>query len=119
MFFWRRCSGFSCVLPKYTWYGEGFFAAFASETVDFGGDERNINYKRIYETRIKLLKTAYKKADLNGNQEYLDFIGENVKWLEDYALFMALKDYYGGLPWYEWDYEIKSRKRRWITRLFI
>ena len=86
---------------------EGLLTSKECEAVDFGGDERNINYKRIYETRIKLLKTAYKKADLNGNQEYLDFIGENVKWLEDYALFMALKDYYGGLPWYEWDYEIK------------
>ena len=70
-------------------------------------NERYIDYKKIYSNRIGLLKKAYKRAELKGKQEYLDFVGENVRWLQDYALFMALKDYFGGLPWYEWDYKIK------------
>ena len=69
--------------------------------------ERNIDYKRIYDTRIKLLYKAYKRSKHKEEKEYSDFIGENVRWLEDYALYMAIKGYFGGKPWYEWDYEIK------------
>ena len=67
----------------------------------------DIDYKKIYNTRQKLLFKAFKRGNLKNNQEYLDFVGENIRWLEDYALFMALKDYYGGRPWNEWDIEIR------------
>jgi len=30
------------------------------------------------------------------------FDDENTYWLEDFALFKVLKEYYEGLPWYEW-----------------
>ena len=73
-------------------------------------DERNIDYKRIFDTRIKLLKKAYKSTKVKTQKEYADFVNQNAKWLDDYALFMALKDYYGGKPWYEWDREIKQCK---------
>lgn len=69
--------------------------------------QRSIDYKRIYDTRIKLLHKAYDRWTRKDEQEYKDFLGGNVRWLEDYALFMAIKGYYGGRPWYEWDYEIK------------
>ena len=86
---------------------EGVLTNEECENADYGKDERQIDYKKIYDTRLKLLNKAYKRTNLKGNQEYLDFVGENVKWLENYALFMAIKDYYGGKSWYEWDLEIK------------
>lgn len=70
--------------------------------------QRNIDYKKIYETRIKLLNKAYLRSNHKNEDEYNDFVGENVRWLEDYALYMAIKDYYGGRPWYEWDFQIKT-----------
>ena len=73
----------------------------------YSGNEREIDYKKIYETRLNLLKKAYKRANPDNDGSFIDFIQENVKWLENYALFMALKDYYGGKPWIEWEYEIR------------
>lgn len=87
---------------------EGVLSQDECEKEDSGKDERQIDYQKIYNTRIKLLKKAYKRTNLKENKDYLDFVGENVRWLQDYALFMALKDYFGGKPWYEWDYEIKQ-----------
>ena len=86
---------------------EGLLTIEECESVDYGRDERAVDYKKIYSTRLKLLSKAYKREELKNNQDYLDFVGENVKWLEDYALFMALKDYFGGKGWYEWDYDIR------------
>ncbi len=34
---------------------------------------------------------------------YEDFKAENADWLETYALFMALKEHFGGRPWFEWE----------------
>ena len=86
---------------------DGYLTKEECEGVDWGNDERQIDYKKIYNSRLKLLSIAYKREELKGNREYLDFVGENAKWLEDYALFMALKGYFGGKAWYEWDFDIK------------
>ena len=89
---------------------EGLLSLEECESADFGSNERLIDYEKIFKTRVKLLKKAYKRANLENNDAYFSFISENVRWLEDYSLFMALKDYYGGLPWYEWDEELKHHQ---------
>lgn len=38
------------------------------------------------------------------------FCQENAAWLEDFALFMALKDAHGGVSWYEWEEELIQRE---------
>jgi len=39
---------------------------------------------------------------------YEDFKSENTAWLDTYALFMALKEHFGGLPWFEWEASWRS-----------
>lgn len=86
---------------------EGLLTKEDCEKSCINAEKRTIDYEQLYSTRIKLLKKAYKASLHKEKGEYLDFIGEHARWLQDYALFMALKDYFGGKPWYEWDYEIK------------
>ena len=40
---------------------------------------------------------------------YEDFVNENAHWLDDYALFMSLKEHFSGAPWNEWPWEIRDR----------
>lgn len=82
--------------------------------VSKGNDARFVDYKRIYDTRLKLLFKAFQRSDIESNGEYIDFVAENIKWIEDYALFMSLKEYYGGQPWNEWDEDIKLRNPKAI-----
>lgn len=42
--------------------------------------------------------------------EYERFCRENSNWLEDFALFVALKDHFQGKVWSEWPEEIRDRK---------
>jgi len=86
---------------------DGYLTEEECQGLDYGRDERAVDYKKIYNTRLKLLVKAYRREELKNNQDYLDFVGENVKWLEDYALFMALKDYFDGRPFNEWDFDIR------------
>lgn len=42
--------------------------------------------------------------------EYRSFCENNQNWLDDYALFEALREYFDGLSWNQWPEELRSRK---------
>lgn len=78
--------------------------SFDPESVDFGA---------VYNYKYPLLKIAYdnfKHSSLRFNQvQFENFCRINHLWLDDYALFMAIKDHQGGKSWTEWDHGLKFR----------
>ena len=40
------------------------------------------------------------------------FCKENEEWLDDYSLFVALKEHFKGLSWYEWPENIRQRQKK-------
>lgn len=77
---------------------------------DFGGDSRLVDYEKIYRSRAKVLKKAYYRCDPGRDKNFLNFKKENAFWLEDYSLFMAVKDHFGGVSWLYWDEDIRMRR---------
>ena len=69
---------------------------------DFGDDERRIDYEKLYNSRFKLLRLAFERAELENYADYSRFVSEN-EWLSDYALYMALKAHFDMNPWQAWD----------------
>ena len=61
-------------------------------------------------SRFKVLKTAYHNSQIEKNPDFQKFITDNSYWLDDYALYMAVKNSFGGKSWSEWDEDIKLRK---------
>ncbi|RME81105.1 MAG: 4-alpha-glucanotransferase [Caldilineae bacterium] len=47
---------------------------------------------------------------------YCSFVEQESGWLQDYALFMALKDEHGGRPWPEWDPALRDRDSQALAR---
>ena len=88
---------------------EGVLTKEECDAADFGADEAEIDYSKIYGARYQLLRKAYERSHISENQEYRQFIDENVWWLADYALFMAVKDRFGGVAWTEWAEDIRLR----------
>ena len=43
--------------------------------------------------------------------EYLSFYAENSSWLDDYSLFMSIKETNGGGAWNEWSEDLRKRKK--------
>lgn len=79
-------------------------------------DGEYINYEKLNETRLPLLRLAYKRVDLKKASGYSSFAKKNKFWLEDYALFMALKDYYGGKSFTQWDEELRKRDAKALNK---
>ena len=70
----------------------------------------DIDYKALYETRLPLLRRAFADGEPLDNADYCRFLDNNRHWLDDYALFMSLKDKFGGKPWTDWPEEIRLRR---------
>lgn len=66
-----------------------------------------IDYGSMYIERRNLLRDAYHGYDKT--KDFKTFV-DSEKWLEDFALFMAVKEYYKGAAWHLWDEGIKHRK---------
>ena len=79
------------------------------ESVDWGGHESYVDFEKIYESRSKILRKAYDRYDLERDEEYGIFVRENGFWLEDYCLYMAIKDEQGGTSWSQWPQELRNR----------
>ncbi len=73
-------------------------------------NQDKVDYEFLYNTRYILFEKAFANFSKKNekNQLFNDFKEENDFWLDDYALFMALKYKYNGLPWYEWEEEYKK-----------
>lgn len=76
---------------------------------DFGSRPDQIDYKKLYENRFPLLWKAFQRSDFCREEEFGTFRENNREWLEDYSLFMAVKNCFDGKSWTEWDDEIRMR----------
>lgn len=74
--------------------------------------ENNVAYGRIIPWKLNLLERAFirfNSAGLPVRHDYDRFCAENVFWLPDYALFMAIKEAYGGGAWNGWPVALRKR----------
>lgn len=67
-----------------------------------------IDYK-IKKEKLRILKEMFKEVDDGDSREYKEFCDENRYWLDDYALFKALKAHTDSAEWYDWDEGYKYR----------
>ena len=89
---------------------EGLISKEECDSYDFGDHPEYIDYEKIYLSRFKALRTAYNNSNIAKNADFQKFIADNAYWLDDYALYMAVKNKNGSKGWNEWDEDIKLRK---------
>ncbi len=80
--------------------------------------EGEIDYEKLYLTRFALFRKAYERGfkEVRKSAEYLAFLEDNSYWLEDYALYMAVKDSFGGVCFTEWDEDIRTRRKSALSQ---
>ena len=88
---------------------EGVLTEEECESFDFGSNPVQIDYEKQYRQRFLLLRFAYERSNIAQNPDFIRFMEQNADWLEDYALFMAVKQRFGGAAWSEWAEDIKKR----------
>lgn len=89
------------------------------EKGQWGTEPRYVDYGKMYESRFPLLRKAYLNGWDKNSKEISAFRNENERWLEDYALFMALKKHFDMKSWQTWpDEDIKTRKSKEVIEKY-
>lgn len=95
---------------------EGLLTDKECEAIDFGIDSGRIDYDILYRNRYKILKQAYSRTDLSKDNNFAKFVDDNAYWIEDYALFMSVKNHFDDVSFQEWDEDIRMRYPEAIDR---
>jgi len=78
-----------------------------------------VNYGMIYNWKLPVLRRVAsgfaERATPAQQAEFEAFCVEQNAWLDDYALFMALKDAHDGASWITWEMDLRGRKKRALT----
>ena len=69
--------------------------------INWGEDEQSTDYGRIYDNRFKILRRAFERGGERLAVETAEFRRKNA-WVENYALYMAVKASFGMVSWMEW-----------------
>lgn len=79
-----------------------------------------VDFAQAHAMKDELLQKAYdhykRTTDTNLRSAFETFAQQYTGWLEDYALFRALKDAHGGSPWHEWEPALVRRTPAALSR---
>ena len=89
---------------------EGLLTAGEAAAPFWGGDPGRVDYGAVYESRFDLLEKAFDRGWDRDSGAVAEYASKNAAWLNDYALFMALKRHFGMKAWTEWPADIRMRQ---------
>lgn len=88
---------------------EGYLSYDDIKDINWGDNNISIDYAKLWENRYKVLKIAYKNFCKADCEEFNAFCKENT-WLENYTLYMSIKETFDNKSWLEWDEDIRMYK---------
>lgn len=82
-----------------------------AEVPKFPADK--VNFGKVIYWKLDLLSRSYlqfqNSSDKSLKKDFNTFCEKHTNWLNDYALFMALKESQGGEPWVKWPISLRDR----------
>lgn len=94
---------------------EGLLKQEEVDGCNWGNKKDDVDYALIYESRFKVLKSAFERFDAK-DEAFRKFCKENKDWLEDYSLYMAVKDEMNGREWLSWEKGLRDREAGALER---
>ena len=85
-------------------------------SLPWGDDPERVDYQALYRLRLPVLRLACDRLLSRRSAGFARFCRAHGAWLDDYALFMALKEQYGGAPWLEWPEDVRLRRPQALER---
>lgn len=86
-------------------------------------DRHIIDFGEVITRKIPCLEKAFNNylPRMKSDKNFKSFCNENAYWLNDFALFMAAKNFHGGVCWTDWSEDIAFRLdgavEKWTKKL--
>lgn len=95
---------------------DGYLQSEDLEGLKSVSNEERVDYGMVYNTRYDVLYQAFLAFKENVEEGFYQFEQENSYWLQDYALYMALKKSHKGASCNSWELEIRMHKSEAIAK---
>jgi 4-alpha-glucanotransferase len=70
--------------------------------------EEAVDFDAVKDYKTNLLRLAFSRFPKR-HDAFDDFVGRNQFWLDNYALYSAIKESQGGRAWYDWEPRLRDR----------
>lgn len=84
------------------------------DSINWGTNEESLDFDKVNDNRINVLKIAYKNWIKTNKNRIFDFTKEN-EWADDYATFMALFLLNDRKCWWDWEDKYKLRDEKALS----
>ena len=97
---------------------EGFLKQEECDSRNWGSDPERVDYGALYTGRQELLRLAFGRfpeklsADRDLRKEWEAFAEKEQWWLDDYALYMTIKELSDGRAWSDWEEPLRMRDEK-------
>ncbi|MGN1168328.1 MAG: 4-alpha-glucanotransferase [Lachnospiraceae bacterium] len=85
--------------------------------IDWESTPDKVNYGALYNKRYRILEIAAERFLSGTSEQFDDFCRENAFWLDDYAMFMTLKNLNSGIPWLEWEQSLRNHEKEALSEV--
>ena len=90
---------------------EGLLQEEEYASISWGDNPARVDYSLLYSHKFSILRIACSRISGVLSERFQTFCKEQNVWLNDYALYMSIKDYYGGQSWQEWPETLQKREK--------
>jgi len=88
------------------------------EDININCDKKVINYKRVTAWKEKIFEKAFNTfSSVSNKEKFEEFCVNNQTWLDDFALFIALKEYFRGRSWNKWPEPLMLRDQKALSEM--
>jgi 4-alpha-glucanotransferase len=88
---------------------EKYLTADLVNQYDMSGNPSRVDYDKIIAQKVALLKEAYKSFKSTADKNCLEEFKAQHHWVDEYSIFMALKEEHNEEPWQNWTEKYRLR----------
>ncbi|HSY60507.1 MAG TPA: 4-alpha-glucanotransferase [Cytophaga sp.] len=89
----------------------------ADDMTDHTFEENIVEFDKAYAYKISLLTKAFERFEKTKQEEFELFCSTEAYWLDDFALFLSIKNYHHGAWWLDWPEELKNRNATALNKI--
>jgi 4-alpha-glucanotransferase len=83
-------------------------------------NEKCVEFNQVIDFKESIFNIAYeafKDNEIRFKHDFTKFTNENSYWLEDYSVFISLRDHFKNRSWSKWPYNVRIREIEQINKL--
>jgi 4-alpha-glucanotransferase len=89
---------------------DGLLTPEEAQSAQYPGSPDRVDYAWLHKTRPALLRAAWERGKTKCASELADFWKAEKDWLPDFALFLALREHFGGAELKDWPDPVRKRE---------